>query len=346
MHNRVADCLCFSLIFLQTDSMLLPEIGAVVSVLLGFTPSVTLSAASSSKLNKVLVPNPFDRPRSVLMLEVRGTEDYQLKLDSEDDIFSRALSRKVVYGENTADLQLPDEDEVSVVLLNEPLNFDSDAECTDKELSEFASWLGGSYVTSLEQLNGLLTIPLANGAHLNLQMSKKADREFTASLVSLIRNIQRAMVMHQELSGSMRNPAELITGKFDGIKVLQEQYGSVGVAQQGAELLFTSISKIFDSLQEAYNGQIVGVIFSMGTPPSGSETMLNVMITSRSTPRWLEETTGSSNPILVAEVLLVRRTLAWITGIILLIATLFGVYFLMNMPLTKDTLLYSNVKFD
>ncbi|GFY93028.1 putative type 1 membrane protein [Actinidia rufa] len=54
--------------------MLLPEVGAAVSVLLGFAPPATLSAASSSKLNEVLMPNPFDKPRAVFMLDVRGAE--------------------------------------------------------------------------------------------------------------------------------------------------------------------------------------------------------------------------------------------------------------------------------
>jgi len=111
-------------------------------------------------------------------------------------------------------------------------------------------------------------------------------------------------------------------------------------------LLFTSISKIFDSLQSMYKGKIVGVILSNGTPSQESETVLNVMFTSHTSARWLEETTGSPNSTIVAEVLLVRRTLAWFTGIILLVATIMGIYFLMNMPITRDTLLYSNVKLD
>lgn len=35
----------------------------------------------------------------------------------------------------------------------------------------------------------------------------------------LINNIQRAMEMHKGLSESGHSPAELITGRFDGIKV-------------------------------------------------------------------------------------------------------------------------------
>ncbi|XP_059632185.1 uncharacterized protein LOC132274859 [Cornus florida] len=329
------------------DSMLLPEVGAAVSVLLGFAPPATLSAASSLKLNEVLMPNPFDRPRSVLMLEVKGIEDSQHMIDSVSDLFGSSLKREVIFGSNKADIQLPDEGEVSVVSLNRPLSFDSDVECTDKELKDFASWLDGSYVTNtLESLNGELTIPLSNGAHLKLHMSKKADREFTVSLVSLIRNIIRAMEMHQDLSGSMRSPAELVTGSFDGIEALQNEYGSERVTQQGLELFLASLTKIHNSLQTAYKGQIVGVILFNGTPPSKSEMMLNTVVTSRPSPRWLEEIKGSTNSTAVAEVMLVRRILAWITGIILIIATLLGIYFLTYMPLTRDTLLYSNVKLD
>ena len=87
--------------------MLLSEVGAAVSVLLGFAPPATLSAAGSSKasvitsvinttsviplphsdpfalskflmsllqLNEILMPNPFNRPRAVFLLDVRGAE--------------------------------------------------------------------------------------------------------------------------------------------------------------------------------------------------------------------------------------------------------------------------------
>lgn len=129
------------------------------------------------------------------------------------------------------------------------------------------------------------------------------------------------------------------------IEGLQKQYGPEGVAEQGLELFLTVISKMFDLFQTAYEGQVVGVIY-FNESPSETETMLNLLYTSRPPSRWLEETEGQSNSTAYAEVLLVRRTLAWITGIILLIGTLLGVYFLLNMPLTKDTLLYSNVKLD
>lgn len=74
-------------------------------------------------------------------------------------------------------------------------------------------------------------------------------------------------------------------------------------------------------------GQVVGVIF-FNESPSETKPMLNLLYTSRPPSRWLEETEGQSNSTAYAEVLLVRRTLAWITGIILLIGTLLGVRFM------------------
>lgn len=308
----------------KISSMSLSEVGAAVSVLLGFAPPATLSSASSSKLNEVLVPNPFDRPGSVLILEVTGAEGVSIE----------ALRSNVV-NENRADIQLPDADEVSLFSLDE---LKTDAEYSDKELSEFASWLSGSYV------NGELTIPLEDEANLKFQLSKEADREFVTSLVSLTHKVQRAMETHQDLSGAVRRPSELISGKFDGLKALKEQYGAEGVVK-GTKLFSIVMSKMFDSLTEAYKGQIVGVIVCNGKP-SVAESLFNVIFTSRPSARWLEETKASPNATAIAEIILVRRTVAWITGILLIIATLLGIYFLINMPLTRDTLLYSNVKLD
>lgn len=71
-------------------------------------------------------------------------------------------------------------------------------------------------------------------------------------------------------------------------------------------------------------GQIVGVIFFHGTPPTELGKLLNVMYTSQPSARWLVETEGSHSEF-DPQVVLVRWTLAWLTGIILLISTFIGV---------------------
>nr|GEY79916.1 type 1 membrane protein [Tanacetum cinerariifolium] len=303
----------------QSKSMSLPEVGAAISVLLGFAPPSTLSSKSSEKLNEVLTANPFNRPHAVFLLEINGFGDKLPELGSDSDIFSSALKNEVVIED--AEIQLSDEDELSLVSLNDPLS--ADMEFTDQDLTNFASWLDGSYVTASEPLTGELTVPLANDAQLELHMSKKADREFIRSIISLIHNVQRAVQLHEDLSGT--TPAELIKGQFDGFKAFQEHYGTNDIVQKGAELLVTSVSKIYDSLQARYKGQIVGVVTFNGSPAKESDTVLPVKFTTRPSSRLLEEVEGSHDAaILIAEVLLVRRTLAWITGIILLIATLMG----------------------
>nr|APA20112.1 putative type 1 membrane protein [Populus tomentosa] len=291
------------------QSMSLQEVGAAVSVLLGFAPSDALSAASSSKLNEVLMPTPFNRPRAVFMLEVTG--EIPSMAEQANAMFNGAFKSKIVLGSDKAGIQLPGE-EVSVVSLDEEL-----ADFTDKEISDFASWLGGSYVVDpLEAWNGELAIPLASGATTSFHMSKKANREFITSLLALFRNSRRAVEMHEDLSQSTQPPAELLKGGFDGLKALGKQYGPEGAAQKGLELLLTTLSKMFDSLQTAYKGQIAGVIFFNAAPASESETMLDIMLTSQPSARWLEETKTPSIGT-IAEVALVRLTLAWITGIVL-----------------------------
>lgn len=49
---------------------------------------------------------------------------------------------------------------------------------------------------------------------------QKVDREFTSSLVSLIRKIRMAIDLHQDLLDAKQSPAELLTSYFDGIKVI------------------------------------------------------------------------------------------------------------------------------
>ncbi|XP_024983706.1 uncharacterized protein LOC112519702 [Cynara cardunculus var. scolymus] len=257
----------------ESQSLLLPEIGAAISVLLGFAPPLTLSPTSSKKLDEVLLPNPFDRPRAVFVLEINGVEDEGSGLGMDNDVFVSSLKSRVAFGQNYADIQLSDKEKVSLVSLNEPLT--SDMEFTDNILDDFASWLGGSYVRNLvKSLSGELTVPLANDVQLKLHMSKNADREFTTSLVSLIQNVQRAVQMHQDFSRSTHSPAELVMGRFDGVKALKDQYGSNDRVQQAVELLVTSVSKIYGLLQKVYKGQIVGVVLFNGSPARESGTML------------------------------------------------------------------------
>ncbi|KAE8658453.1 hypothetical protein F3Y22_tig00116971pilonHSYRG00514 [Hibiscus syriacus] len=169
--------------------MVLPEVGAAVSVLLGFPPPFTLSAAGSSKLNEVLIPNPFDRPRGVFMLEVIGVDD-PLVVDPQNGLFHKALKSTVDLGSRKADIELPDEEEVSIISLDEPLR-----DYSEEEINDLASWLGGSYVPdATKSRHGVLTIPVGNGDNVNLHLSKEVHREFAFKLFALFHSIMKQCI--------------------------------------------------------------------------------------------------------------------------------------------------------
>ncbi|KAG5013151.1 hypothetical protein JHK86_025412 [Glycine max] len=108
------------------------------------------------------------------------------------------------------------------------------------------------------------------------------------------------------------------------VQVLQDQYETESIAQHGVELLYATMTKIFSSLQEAYKGQIVGIIYCHVATTQESDKKFDVIFSPHhSYARWLAETNVVNATL--PEVVLVRTTLAWVTGIILLISTLMGV---------------------
>ncbi|KAK9664559.1 hypothetical protein RND81_14G051500 [Saponaria officinalis] len=322
---------------IQTNSMSVKEVGATVSVLLGLAP-VDISAASSAKLNEVLLPNPFDRPRHVFMLEIGLSQDSQAMVYANRAAFTSGIKSKVIDSDGGAEIELPDKERVAFL----SLDGSDDMAVSDKEISDFVTSIGG------ETLNEELTVPLPSGSKLSLHMGKKADRKFATGLINLVHNMRKAVEMKLDSSESSSDVAELVGGYFDGIKALQEEYGLDDIAQQGMELLLTIVSRVFDSLQARHKGEAVAVLLFSKAHSSQSQRMLDVTIYSaRPAARFMEEEVKpSSNSTTLEEVRLVRLTVAWATGIILLIAVYIGAYLLLYMPVTKDTLLYSNVKLD
>ncbi|CAN8258307.1 unnamed protein product [Cochlearia groenlandica] len=325
--------------FLLPKSEVIPmsvsEISAAVSALLGFSPPATLTPDGSSKLNRILKPNPFERPHAAFVLEIAGADDALVETYRSHSLLGNAIRSSISSDSYEVDIELP-ESEVAVVSVNEP----SLADVTDKDINDFASWLGGSYVTgSAESLSGLLSIPLASGgANVEFHLEKEVERKFALNLLELYQNIKRSVNFHER-------PAELTVGRFHGIDALAKEYGQ-GMAKQGMDVLLATVSKLFDMLETSHKGQIVGVILLDERVNQESANLLTVGSSSRPAARSMADVELTPGAIIIAQVILVRLTLAWLTGIILLIATILGVYFLMTMPLTKDTLLYSNVKLD
>uniref|UniRef100_A0A0D9XB21 DUF7794 domain-containing protein n=1 Tax=Leersia perrieri TaxID=77586 RepID=A0A0D9XB21_9ORYZ len=315
----------------QAISMSLDEVYAAVSVLLGFAPPASLPTQSSSKINELLLPNPFDRPRALFLLQIDGFHAPVESITSE----AGSIFKTTIEGLSNSATGLTGKDDLVIIHSDESPAVDSGSDNFDNELTDLANWFGGSY----DKIDGKLNIPLESGKSLTLLIAKEADMEFASSLISLRKTIKRGIQVHEDFSGVV-SPAELLVCHFTGIKALEEEYGSTEIVKQGTDVVQTAVTKAFDLLRGAYNGKIVGLVVSTkeASPSLVSPT------SSLHISRWLEET--SQLNITTASVVLVRKSLAWITGIILIVSTLIGVCLLMNMPLTRDTLLYSNVKID
>ncbi|KAK8960929.1 hypothetical protein KSP40_PGU006622 [Platanthera guangdongensis] len=328
----------------ETNSMQLDEVAAAVSVLLGLAPPSSLSAESSSKLNDVLLPNPFERPDTVLLLEVGGIDGVFLSTQHSDFKAGNSF-HSTLLGSNKAKIHVAGEGHVYVVRIDETTCGEDNDSCFEQELVELAKWFGGSYTGNMRSNDAVLTIPLSTGSSLDLHVAKETDRAFAASVTSLIENTKRSALLN-EFSQSSIKSKQLFIGRFRGLEALEVEYGQGDTFKHGEQLLKDTLVKLFNTLQTSSSGKVVFVLVSSKDPNQNTENMLEVTQLPHST-RWLAEI-GSDNETIaeIKQVLLVRRTLAWITAIILLISTLIGVYFLMCMPLTRDTLLYSNVKLD
>ncbi|KAJ6790795.1 Uncharacterized protein M6B38_248425 [Iris pallida] len=165
---------------------------ATISVLLGFAPPASLSADSSSKLNEVLFPNPFDRPRAVFLLEIVGINDPLFPIAYSNDKVGTTFSSSVLDS-STASIQLTDEDEVSFTHLDGLSGDKCDAACVERELNDLAQWLEGTYIGSSDSLDWNLSFSRSSDSSFNLQMSKESDRHFALSLVALVKNIKKAV---------------------------------------------------------------------------------------------------------------------------------------------------------
>ncbi|GLJ40478.1 hypothetical protein SUGI_0834260 [Cryptomeria japonica] len=331
----------------QEAYMTQSDIAATMSVLLGFAPSASLSV-SSSKLDALLTPNPFKRPHAVLVLEARGINQETLSgLDFSNFGLESYSYRHLVAESSDTAFDFP-EDEVMLVSLKGASDDENDLHSIEKELSDLALWLGGFYTGGQQPMQGNLSIPLSKESSLTLNLLKGADQIFAKELVSLYQNIRRVAVMHENLAESSLDTAELLLGSFAGVEALQEHYGHNNIPCKGLELFLNVAVKLFNSLQLSYGGQIVGIVAMNSNVVPSSEEMFDIKLTSRNSHLLSELDSSKRLPPNFAEVQakLIRKAVAWSMAFILLVTTLVGVYYLFNMPITRDTLLYSNVKLD
>ncbi|KAL3696073.1 hypothetical protein R1sor_010149 [Riccia sorocarpa] len=307
------------------------DIAASVSVLLGVPPPLTLSSASSAKLDSVLTPNPFRRPRSVLTLTVRGIDF---------DLLS-AAEREAIFGTSTVQQRLSVGNRGQFILPGygvEVVSLEKHHEGLKQGLKDLSDFLGGALVEDENDVV-VLTVPLVESVSISLDLSKEADLKFVNDVLSVYDIVKGA-------SQASKSIAKLYTGSLSGVEAMDNNVNAAKI------LLLTAV-------KVANEGQTVAVFMF---PPSSSDSEQDMMffvsppVRSRSLDEVNQEATAPSssddltsldNIIIELEVIaLVRGSLVVATSLILLVAILLGTCYLVGMPVTRDTLLYSGVKLD
>lgn len=308
------------------------EVSAAVAVLLGLTPPSSISQDSASKLNDLLSPNPFHRPRVVLMLTVK-----QIETGFKGEMFGNFPSqhRELAEKSETATLTIPED--VRLALLDTHLKEKAELSVLEQQLQAWSSLIGGSYQNKKGSLEGVLTVPLPNGEVLTLDLSKRTDQMVALELALLFQSIREAIAASEY--GDKQWLGRLFFGTLTSAETLYKgSPGSINV-EQASDLLVYTVSKIFNYMESVYSGGLVGVIVS------ANQGILDLKSTMGPSRLLLLETSSDNVTEAVAEVL-TETIIAYFTGIMLIVALIIGTCLLVKMPLTRDTLLYSGAKLD
>lgn len=301
------------------------DVSAVMAVLLGAAPQSSISDESASKLNELVAPNPFHRPNAVLLLTLE-----QIKgVDQRGNSASVSAQHRGLQLEATRGLFVLPED---AMLLSLNTTF-QESVVTDGELRELASFLGASYEASKEPSSGVLSLGLPDGDMITLDFDKKQDKALGYKLHTLFRHMEDVATNLDTRSTG------LVAGALTVAKELYEEPDSSVTLREASELLHLVATKVFTYLDTALNGGLVGVIVH------AQEQIFDMSLNWG--PSRLQLLQAPSNTITstVAEVL-TETIIAYITGILFIVALIIGTCFLFKMPVTRDTLLYSGVKLD
>ncbi|MCO5548293.1 hypothetical protein L7F22_001750 [Adiantum nelumboides] len=294
------------------DTFSISDVSAATSVLLGSAPLSFISDESASKLNELLVPNPFHRPCAVLLLILEqvkpGKFGYSALGQTGSTGFVVAHHRQLQIEAKASTLILSED----ALLLNLNTTIDGVLKSTlgDGELNKLALFLGGSYEATKEPLKGVLSIELPDGDMVTLDLEKEEHRDFVLKLSAFFHRVQDAAQTLDRMSGG------LVVGTLTVSKEFYEAPDSSITLTEASNLHHLVVRKVFAHLDRVLNGGLVGVIVHP------QQQTLDLKFNSGPARLQLLQTLSDTTTT-VAEVL-TETIIVYITGIILIVALIIG----------------------
>eukprot|EP00270_Netrium_digitus_P004997 TRINITY_DN1650_c0_g1_i1.p1 TRINITY_DN1650_c0_g1~~TRINITY_DN1650_c0_g1_i1.p1 ORF type:complete len:311 (-),score=82.93 TRINITY_DN1650_c0_g1_i1:332-1264(-) len=307
---------------------------------------------TEKKLDLLLSPDVFHRPSAVVVVNLEGLRTEWVRdnvegtkyrfLAIEDSAVEPAASHspehELVLAKQFSKLDIH-------VVDNENGRRACSGNCLMNELSSLG-WIQSSDVSvHLEDMK--VSLP---GSSEVLDMSKEEDVWAVRDFLSMLRTIKEEAIDFRPGRHSL-----ILYGKTTGLKKLTLQYNApMEKIRAVGQLFFSALVDALSEMQHQSGGMIAPIVF-MGEDNAAADTALQLMLTKAkqlaaaplgmSMPRVSERILTETTVTLTYDEL-VQRVVMWMTGLVLLIASLMTVYALAYMPITKDTLLYSGAKLE
>eukprot|EP00850_Spirogloea_muscicola_P002610 SM000010S04248 [mRNA] locus=s10:585670:588642:+ [translate_table: standard] len=177
-----------------------------------------------------------------------------------------------------------------------------------------------------------------------IDLMQETDQEYVSELSCFHKSAEDEVLRATTSSTSITTPQPvLLSGLITTLQALRKKHGTESTKyQRAAKLVIDVLVHSFRSLRTAYEGQVVGALVLIGSIEDEEASLLKNSAQLIRVARKLQDSSLSS----VRSRKFVNKTIAILTGLILFVAALLGVYALLYMPLTRDPLLYSGAKVD
>ncbi|GJP55513.1 hypothetical protein CLOM_g14463 [Closterium sp. NIES-68] len=329
---------------------------AATAALLGVSVPLNTDAATSSQLNSLLIPDPFNRPRSVLHLTLPGA-DFTMYSNVTSGTVQVVQSRVLAATSGIPAASLTGYLEAEFVSLYRSArpeglmmdvatcgwnHADADAAVESMAASSPCDDLCLDFLMSPGSVGDEASQQLRRVMNSAFDPSKDADSNFLANLACVVRAIRSASYNSAELA----TQPHLLVASLAGFQEKQDPH----TASARLSFVLATISAHMSSLRLLSKGSLVAeVVLPGASSEQAAPHMLLQQIVSSAGQRpgarqlrgvvaasQVAQAQGLETP---ADVLSTAILVA--TVILLIVSLVLATAYLFNMPPTRDTLLYS-----
>ncbi|KAG2438097.1 hypothetical protein HXX76_005706 [Chlamydomonas incerta] len=309
------------------------EVASLCAALTGLVPGSVITADESRQLAGIAKPSALKHPRAFASVNVAG-----LSPDVLGDLLSNRAHRTV---------ELTGDGCPAMAVVN-GLTRISAANPSVKLSVVDHDGVQNCKEDCVEQ--NLAAASAAAGVDLSgLDLSKSEAKLLAVELASVFAGLKAQLeaVQKRTESGAAQADVELYEVSIMGLKALAAKVGSESEAMTSATNAVLRLVKwAVDSLDAAYEGDVVMQMLFMSKGAARTETMKELVNWKESTRRQLLSATYPGPDEVAQSKQFASKAAAYGAFILLLYFLLAGVWCMCNMPFKQDTLLYGSTKKD